>query len=144
MANEQYAFIERTKVPSASQWQAAIDAAGFDLQLNPSLEPFEHSGFLPCTLFGADSGVETYYDRASEVISDPDLLNKLCGGRDFCISFRWGGSLREAACAMILSYALAQACEAVVSYEGDAPYVSLEALRTDTEELLREAQKSNA
>ncbi len=144
MANEQFAFIERAKVPSASQWQAAIDAAGFDLKLDPSLEPFEHSGFLPCTLFGADSGVETYYDPASEVISDPDLLNELYGGRDFCIRFRWGGSFREAACAMILSYSLAKSCGAVVSYEGDAPYVSLEALRTDTEEILREAQKSKS
>ncbi|HUE72171.1 MAG TPA: hypothetical protein VMP01_14905 [Pirellulaceae bacterium] len=141
MANEQFAFIERGKVPSRTQWQKAIDEAGFDLQLDEGLEPFGHSGFLPCKLFGADSGVETYYDAAMDVISDPNQLQELAGGRDFCISFRWGGDFRDAACAMILSYSLARSFSAVISYEGEAPYATLEALQKDTEDIIKQVQK---
>jgi len=141
MANHQFAFIDRTKIPSASQWQQAINDSGFDLMVDQTLQPFSHSGFLPCTLLGADSGIETYYGPASEVIPEPDLLNELSNGRDFCITFRWGSSFQEAACAMILSYALAKSFGALVSYEGETPYASLEALRNDTEEMINESKK---
>ncbi|MBN2579548.1 MAG: hypothetical protein JXB10_11210 [Pirellulales bacterium] len=141
MANEQYAFIERAKVPPRAQWQNTVNETGFDLQMDEGLQVFEHSGFLPCKLLGSDSGVETYYVAANEIISEPDQLNQIAGGRDFCIAFRWGGSYQEAACAMILSYALATSYGAVISYKGDTPYASLEALQNDTEEIIKEALK---
>lgn len=50
MANEQLAFIKKTRVSDRRTWQAAIDACGFDFQLDPDLKPFEDSGFLPCKL----------------------------------------------------------------------------------------------
>jgi hypothetical protein len=141
MANEQYAFIHKNKVPSRAQWQEAVDAAGFDLQIYPELQAFEHSGFMPCKLLGKDSGVETYYSPAGEIFEDPAAIEELAVDRDYCISFRWGGSFREAACAMILSYALARVFGAVVSYEGEEPYQDLAALQKDTDEILKEAAK---
>ena len=141
MANEQYAFIHKDKVPSRAQWQAAVSASGFDLQIDPDLQVFEHSGFMPCKLLGQDSGVETYYSPANEIFDDPAAIEGLAGGRDYCISFRWGSSFREAACAMILSYALAGSFGAVVSYEGGEPYQDLAALRKDTDEIIKEAAK---
>jgi hypothetical protein len=90
---------------------------------------------------GADSGVETYYSLANEIFDAPAVVEELAGDRDYCISFRWGGSFREAACAMILSYALASSFGAVVSYEGEQPYRDLAALREDTDEILKEAAK---
>ena len=141
MANEQYAFIQKDRVPTAPEWQAAVDAAGFDLRIDPSQEVFEHSGFLPCKLFGQDSGVETYCSPAKQVFDDPAVLEELAGDRDYCISFRWGGQFHEAACAMILSYALASSFGALVSYEGDVPYGDLAALRNDTEDIIKQATK---
>jgi hypothetical protein len=141
MANEQYAFIHKDKVPAVSEWQEAVDAAGFDLRIDPGLEVFEHSGFLPCKLFGQDSGVETYYSPAKRVFDDAAAFEELARGRDYCISFRWGGRFDEAACAMILSYALASSFGAVVSYDGDAPYEDLAALRKDTEDIIKQAAK---
>jgi hypothetical protein len=141
MANEQYAFIHKDKVPAGSEWQEAVDAAGFDLRIDPGLKVFEHSGFLPCVLFGQDSGVETYYSPAKRVLDDAAVLEELAGDRDYCITFRWGGRLEEAACAMILSYALASSFGALVSYEGEAPYEDLVALRKDTEAIIKQATK---
>src|SRR5262249_21869031 len=117
--------------------------AGFDLQINPDLQVFEQSGFMPCKLFGEDSGVETYYSPAKDVFSHPEVLQHLAGERDYCISFRWASSYHEAACAMILSYALANSFEASVSYEGEDPYKDLATLRRDTEDIIKEAQKKS-
>ena len=141
MANEQFAFIHRARVPSRDQWQQAVDESGFDLVIYEGLQPFSHSGFLPCKLLGADSGVETYHGPASEAVPEADVLKELSGGRDFCITFRWGGSFQEAACAMILSYALARSFGAAVSYAGEPPCASLEAIRADTEAMVEESQK---
>ena len=141
MANEQYAFIHKDKVPSRAKWQEAVDAAGFDLQIDPELQVFEHSGFMPCKLLGKDSGVETYYSPANEIFDDPAAPEELAGDRDYCISFRWGGSFSEAACAMILSYVLASSFGAVVSYEGEEPHQDLAALRKETDDILKEAAK---
>jgi hypothetical protein len=141
MANEQYAFIQKGKVPSRVQWQEAVDTAGFDLQIYPELQVFEHSGFMPCKVLGKDSGVEMYYSSANEIFGDPAATEALAGNRDYCISFRWGGSFREAACAMILSYALASSFGAVVSYEGEEPQQDLTALRKETDDILKEAAK---
>ena len=50
---------------------------------------------MPCRLLGEQSGVETYYAPASEVFSDPKTSMQLAGDRDYCISFRWGGSSKR-------------------------------------------------
>ena len=139
MANEQYAFIQKDKVPSLAQWQNAVDAAGFDLQIYPDLQVFKHSGFMPCKLLGKDFGVEVYYSPANEIFDG--TTEELTGNRDYCISFRWGSSFHEGACAMILSYALAISFGAVVSYEGEEPYQDLSALRKNAESMINEAAK---
>lgn len=141
MAQEQYVFLEKSKVPSRNQWQQVVDESGFDLQIDEELVPFEQTGFLPCRLLGEESGVETYYQTVSDL--DSPNFNEIAAGRDYCISFRWGSSYQECACAMILSYALAQSFDALVSYEGEPPYASLDALRTDTEEILRLAREGD-
>lgn len=128
MANEQYAFLQKSAVPTRDQWQAAIDACGFDFQLAAELEPFEDSGFLPCTLYGSDAGFEIYYDGSPELLNE---FSDLAQGCDFCISFRWGGSMAQCASVMIASYALAKTFGAIVSYEGEEPS-DPETLRSET------------
>jgi hypothetical protein len=131
MALEQYAFIERARMPSRAAWQSAITECGFDLELHAEMRPMKDSGFCPCTLLGELSGVEIYYT------GDPEFLkafSSIRGGRDFCVAFRWSSRDDEAACAMILSYALARYFGAVVSFEGEEPFT--------LEELLREAERA--
>jgi hypothetical protein len=138
MANEQYAFLRKTAVPTRDQWQAAIEACGFDFELDPDLKRFEHLGFLPCKLSGADAGVEIYYDGSPETLSE---FADIAQGRDYCISFRWGGSMVECASAMIASYALAKHFGAIVSYEGTGSYHDPDALLSDTMACIEDAKK---
>ena len=138
MANEQFAFLKSSGVPTRDQWQQAIDRAGFDLKLDPKLEPLKNVGFVPCKLNGAESGVEMYSDDSSEFM---ETFGAIADDRDCCISFRWGGSMRECACAMIASFALASEFDAVVSYEGEAPYEKLADFRRDTDAIIKDAAK---
>jgi hypothetical protein len=139
MANEQYAFIDKAKVPSRKTWQAAIDECGFDLQLNPRMKPLKDSAYSPCTLLGTASGVEIYYRGDRKFLKQSSSIN---GGRDFCISFRRGhdSGACACACAMIASYALAKHFGAIVSYEGDEP-IGLEDLRKATLEIVDMVRK---
>ena len=141
MANEQYAFISKSKVPTLSQWQKAINDSGFDLKIDETLVIFEHSGFLPCKLAEIDSGVEVYYSPIEKLFDDPSIAEELADGRDYCISFRWGGDFYEGASAMIPSYALAANFDSIVSYEGESSYDTLELLRKEAEGMLAEAKK---
>jgi hypothetical protein len=139
MANEQYAFLQKTAVPTRDQWQEAIDSCGFDFQLHPELKPFENSGFLPCKLSGADAGFEIYYDCTAEL---PNEFAEIARGRDCCIGFRWGGSMAEGASVMIASYALAKCFGAVVSYEGEEPQ-DLEAFLSETQAIIEEVKRGS-
>jgi hypothetical protein len=140
MANEQYAFLEKDKVPNRQAWQAAIDECGFDFQLDPGLKPFEDSGFLPCTLRGRDAGFEIYYTGSPELLRE---FGDLAQGKDYCISFRWGSSMAECASVMIASYTLARSFGAIVSYEGGDPYENLGAFLEETEACIEDAMKDS-
>lgn len=135
MANEQYVFLKSGNVPTRDQWQQAIDHAGFDFILDPKLDPRTNAGFVPCKLNGVETGVEIYFDDSVEFMND---FANIAGDRDCCISFRWGGSMEECACAMIASLALATRFGAVVSYEGEPPQ-NLNDFRRNTDTILRDA-----
>lgn len=135
MANEQFAFLLKENVPTREEWQAAINDCGFSFQLDPELKVFEHCGFLPCILEGEEAGVEVYYDGS------PDLLEEfsdIAPGQDYCISFRWGGSMMACASAMILSYTLAARFGAIVSYEGEEPNEDLDLLLEETKACIQD------
>ena len=139
MANEQYAFLSRENVPTREEWQSAIEESGFDFRLDPNLTPFEDSGFLPCKLSGADAGFEIYYDGSKELLEG---FADVAQGRDFCILFRWGGSMVEYASAMVASYALAKTFGAIVSYEGEEPS-DLETFFSETKACVEDAMKGS-
>ena len=122
MSNTQYAFLERDKVPDREALQQSIDRLGFDLKLDPEYSQFEDEGFLPFTLGGdTGPGFEIHYARTADIIEDDDERAALAGDRDCCISMVWRGSMKDLACVMIVSSALARDFDAVVSYEGEAP-----------------------
>lgn len=139
MANEQFAFLQSSNVPTRDQWQQAIDRAGFDLKLDVDLQPRSNVGFVPCKLKGMDSGVEMYFDDSAEFM---DAFRQIASGCDCAISFRWGGSMQECACAMIACFALAESFGAIVSYEGEPPPESLQRFREETVSMLTDALKA--
>lgn len=122
MSNIQYAFVSRDRVPDRSRLQASLEALGFDLKLPPEYTPFGDSGFLPMSLNGEEGpGFEIGYLPASELIGGDEALAQIAAGRDCCISMAWHGSMKDLACVMMVSCALAKDFESVVSYEGEAP-----------------------
>ncbi|OPF63631.1 hypothetical protein [Hydrogenophaga sp. H7] len=137
MSNTQFAFIEKSEVPGQEALQSAIDELGFDLRVSPKFAPFKDSGFVPFTLKGETGpGFEIFYEDAAEISGADAALKTLAGGKDYCISMIWGGSMKDLACVLIVSCALAKAFGAVVSYEGEAP-MPLPALIEATETILK-------
>lgn len=140
MSNTQFAFVSRSRVPDRAALQASIDALQFDLQLDPDFTPFEDSGFSPCILKGEEGfGFEIYYQEATEITEGDRELQEISGGLDHCISMVWSSSMKDLACAMIVSCSLAKDFGAVISYEGGPPE-SLEKMLSEIEGVLRDAE----
>lgn len=122
MSNTQFAFINKEKIPDRISLQSFIEKLGFDLKLDPDFTPLTDEGFSPCILNGeSDIGFEIYYEPAADIIEEDEKLDEIAGGRDFCISFVWRGSMKDCASAMIVCAALAKFSDAVISYEGEEP-----------------------
>lgn len=138
MANELYAFMKSCDVPTRDQWQQAIDRSNFDLKLDSERQPRTNVGFVPCTLNGLETGTEIYFDDSDEFM---DSFRDLAGDRESCITFRWGGSIQECACAMVASYALASSFGALVSYEGE-PADTLQQFHKEVDKVVAMAMTS--
>ena len=61
-------YLERERMPSPSDWQAAIARANFPLVLDQDFDPFKFSGFLPCAYGETSSGFEYYAGPVNEVL----------------------------------------------------------------------------
>jgi len=141
MSNTQIAFLNRDSVPNREELQASIDRFGFNLTLHPEFTPFIDSGFSPCILDGTPNvGFEVSYAPTSETVDGDPNLKAIAAGRDFSISMKWGGSMKDCACATIVSCALAKDFGAIVTYEGEPPD-TLEALLDETRTILADAAK---
>lgn len=141
MSNTQFAFLKKSQVPSGAALQASIDALGFDLKLDPTLNLLEDSGFLPCVLAGiSDVGFELFAEAAKDVIGDNDEFLETIGDRDLAVSMIWRGSMKDCASVLIVSCALAKDFGAVISYEGEPPE-PFENLLEATREAVANAKK---
>ena len=130
MANEQYAFLRRSELPTTTALQSTLDSdPNFTLTIDAETDLTTAVGFVPCVICGVESGVEIDFDDSSELLGQ---FGAMVSDRDCCLVFRWGGDMAECACAMVLSYALAKYYNAIVSYEGEPPPDSLDAFRDET------------
>ena len=93
MARTFHVYLEPSLVPARAAWQALIKQRGFSLTLDDGYEPFESSGYLPCTLEGEDAGVDLRFER--------DVADR--GARSVRLTLRWGGDVREQLSALILA-----------------------------------------
>lgn len=119
MSLELHAFLVKRSVPLRTQWQAAITELGFGMQIDPKLERFTNSGFVPCKLAVKDSGFEIYYDPADELLTAYPHIKDKIAERDYSISFRWGSDMSEYGCIAIASAALAKSFNALIYYPSD-------------------------
>jgi len=107
VSTELHVLLAADRVPDVARWQAAIDAAGFDVKLDTSLVVEKDTGFLPVKIKGRESGFEFDLSAASDVLETyPELETKVIG-RDRSANFGWGGDIAEMACALVASAVLA-------------------------------------
>ena len=104
MANEQYAFLKSSNVPTREGLQQAIDRAGFDLKIDPGYVPRTNVGFD--RLQGVASGQEwlnTNPDAAIRAVLVYDVRITLKTGKtdalipariavEYSLSFNFGSS----------------------------------------------------
>ena len=119
MSLEMHVFLDKRRVPDRGSWQAAVDSLGLPLQLNPDLDPTHDTGFSPSEISGLKSGFEIYSEPADTSLQHRAALAENVGNRDWCISFRWGGDMKECACVLVASAALVKLCDAVAYYPDD-------------------------
>jgi hypothetical protein len=112
MSMEVFVFSDRT-LNSVAEWQAAIDAEGFPLQVANGT-PFESlSGFLPMLLEGRNTGCECDHFDAGELMED---FADIEFGRRWrhALAFRFGGDMDACISAYMAGAAYARATEGCV------------------------------
>jgi hypothetical protein len=113
MSMELHVLLSKSRLPNVQQWQAAIDALGFDVKLDPTLNVDADTGFCPAKFKGRESGFEFDTWAASETTETyPEFEDKFAG-QDTSANFRWGSDLNEMACALAASAALAKVSDGV-------------------------------
>jgi hypothetical protein len=112
MSLEIHALSDR-KLASIADWQQAIEAEGFGLQLSAARAFEDLKGFLPAQSGGTKTGFECYHDDARELLVEYDGIDF---GREwkFALSFRWGGNLVACLAAYMAATAYAKATDGVV------------------------------
>lgn len=112
MAMETFVLSDR-ELSSVSEWQTAIDAEGFPLQLSPDVQLETHAGFLPAYLHGELTGFECDHFPADEFMSE---MSDIDLGHDwkYVLAFRWRGDFNEMRAALIAGAAYAKATDGVV------------------------------
>lgn len=110
---EIHIFLEDSRVPNRESWQRAVEEAGFPAVLYPELDLRKDSGFSPTSYNGQESGFEISLDPAASYLQSYPHIAEAVGGRDKCVSFRWGGDLVEAAAAISCGAALAWCVDGV-------------------------------
>jgi len=100
----------RNNVPTPTEWQRAIDHAGFPVKIDTQFDVDTFTGFLPCTFRNAESGFE--YFSQSDAESGPDGP---APGRDFTIILTAQGDDDVGATAVLAAAALCHACRGVLT-----------------------------
>jgi hypothetical protein len=112
MSMEFWALSDR-QLNSISEWQSAINAAGFPLKLSDE-RPFETlNGFLLAHLRGEPTGFECSHWSAGEFMRD---MSKIDFGRDwrYVLAFRWREDFNDLRAARIAGSAYAHATGGIV------------------------------
>ena len=122
MSMEQSVVMQRTRMPTTAQISDKCRALGFDLTLDEA-DLFEHTGFLPCTLGGTQTGFEWYSQglgdgAASDANIDP-AIRKHLEGRDTVVTWRTGSIEAETQAAMICAAAIIALTDGVYFDEYD-------------------------
>jgi hypothetical protein len=114
MSMEFHVLLSNPGLPTIQEWQTAIQAHGFDLVLDTTLNLHTHAGFMPAVYKGQETGFEFDLSPASGIADVYSEVGDLLEGRDLCANFRWGNDLSECAAATIAAAVLAIIAEGIL------------------------------
>lgn len=101
------------QLKSTAEWQAAIDAEGYPLQLSDDVAFEALQGFFPMQLRGERSGCECFHDPADELIRENANVD-FGHSWNYALGFRWGGDLGAMQSAWMAATAYAAATDGIV------------------------------
>jgi hypothetical protein len=106
MSVDTFFFVRDTKLPTVPEWQAALDQAGTEIVLEDVGDLRTHTGYLPATHRGHQTGFEWYYGPLAENFGGdpPDGLD----GREHVINCVTHSDMRELVCALAACSVLGQ------------------------------------
>ena len=111
MSVDSFFFIRDEKLPTISQWQAALDQAGVGIVLEDVGDLREHTGYLPATHRGHPSGFEWFYGRLAEYFGgDPPAG---LDGREHVVNCVTHSDMRELVCCSAACSVLMQLADGV-------------------------------
>jgi len=111
MSVDSFFFVRDAKLPTISEWQAALDRADAGIVLVDVGNLRTHAGYLPATHRGEESGFEWYYGPLAENFGGdpPDGLE----GRDHVINCVTHSDARELVCGSVACSVLCQLADGV-------------------------------
>jgi len=121
---------------SVTEWQAAIDAEGYPLQLGADMTFEALRGFFPMQLRGERSGCECYHDPADELIKTNSHVD-FGHVWKYALGFRWGGNLKEMQSAWMAATAYAAATSGVVVDDQELKIRTAEESRREVNEIVQ-------
>ena len=136
MSLELHAFLPTDEWPAIAGWQSAVSSLSLPLLLDPSLDLATATGFVPCRIRSFESGFEVWPEAVADVISMyPDIEAEIGESRRV-LTFRWGGDLKEGACALAAAAGLVAFADARVYSPDDDVWYDIERLKSECAEVL--------
>lgn len=125
---------------SMAEWQAAIDAEGYPLQLSADKIFAKLRGFLPMRLRDQPSGCECYHDPADELI---EAWSAVDFGHpwQYALGFRWGGNFNAMQAAWMAATAYAAATNGIVIDDQESKIRTVAESRTEVQDIVRSIPK---
>lgn len=128
------------QLKSTAEWQAAINAERYPLQLSDDVEFEALRGFLPMRLRGEQSGCECYHDPADELIKANANVDF---GRawKYVLGFRWGANLGAMQAAWMAATAYAAATNGIVVDDQELKIRTASESRREIEDIVQSLPK---
>jgi hypothetical protein len=122
MSVDSFFFVRDDKLPTISQWQAALDRAGVGIVVEEVGDLRKHTGYLPATYRGQPSGFEWFYGPLAENFGGdaPDGLN----GREHVINCVTHSDMTELVCGLVACSVLSQVADGLFLDEESGGVVS--------------------
>lgn len=143
MSMTQIVFIRKADLPTNKQIQVYIQKLGYDFKILDDLEKHFDEDGLECSINGHKTYFETYLNEAENVITETEAewIKTDLTNQDTAISFVWDADFSAGACIGLISTALTDLSNALVSYMDDQMKYTREMLMADTTQFLAELNK---